>query len=176
MEIKHFDISYLSETKSILKEIFCREDSNASFNEWEFAENVIKSDGFIPELCFIALEKGKVIGYNVLTIATIEGTKGLALGPLGVKPEYQNQGIGTSLVNESIQKAKNTQYPWIVLLGGDYYSRFGFEQGQKFNITVSDNDFDNGHIQILFLNDKKDETFGKLTYCDAFYDEQRNLL
>ena len=98
MEIKQFDVSYLSETKSVLKDIFYREDSDESFNEWEFAENVIKSDGFIPELCFIALEKGKVIGYNALTIASIEGTKGLALGPLGVKPEYQNQGVGTSLV------------------------------------------------------------------------------
>lgn len=176
MEIKQFDVSYLSKTKSVLKDIFYREDSDESFNEWEFAENVIKSDGFIPELCFIALEKGKVIGYNALTIASIEGTKGLALGPLGVKPEYQNQGVGTSLVNESIQKAKKTRYPWIVLLGGDYYSRFGFEQGKKFHITVSDNDFANDHIQILFLNDKKKKIFGKLTYCDAFYDEHGNLL
>ncbi len=63
------------------------------------------------------------------------------------------------------------------MLGGDYYSRFGFEKGQKFNIVVSDNDFDNEHIQILFLDDDaSNTTSGRLIYCDAFYDSQGNLL
>lgn len=176
MEIKTFDISYLYEAKSVLKDVFLSENSDEFFNEWEFAENVLKSNGYLPELCLVALEEGKVIGYNALTIATIGKTKGLALGPLGVKTEYQNRGVGSHLVKESIRRAKMAGYPWIVLLGGDYYSRFGFEKGQVFNIVVSDNDFDNAHIQILFLDNSQDITSGKLTYCDAFYDAQGNLL
>lgn len=176
MEIKTFDTSYLNEAKSVLKEVFLSENSDELFNEWEFAENVLKSNGYIPEFCLIALEKGKVIGYNILTIATIGEAKGLALGPLGVKTEYQNKGVGSRLVKESIRRAKMPGYPWIVLLGGDYYSRFGFEKGQTFNIVVSDSAFDNAHIQILFLDNSHDITSGKLTYCDVFYDAQGNLL
>lgn len=67
-------------------------------------------------------------------------------------------------------------YSWIALLGGDYYSRFGFEFVHNPSITVSDNEFDNEHIQILFLKNENLELFGKFTYCDAFYDEQGNLL
>lgn len=177
MEIKTFDTSLLSGVKSVLKDVFFNENSDESFNEWEFAETVLKTKGYLPELCLIALEEDKVVGYNILTTAVIGQTEGLALGPLGIKPEYQNKGIGTSLVNESIRRAKMAGYPWIVLLGGDYYSRFGFEKGQKFNITVSDNEFDNEHIQILFLDaDVSNTTSGKLTYCDAFYDSEGNLL
>lgn len=177
MEIKTFDTSYLSEVKCVLKDVFFYEDSDESFNEWEFAETVLKTDGYLPELCLIAFEEDKVIGYNILTKAVIGQAEGLALGPLGVKPEYQNKGVGTALVNESIRRAKTAGYPWIVLLGGDYYSRFGFEKGQKFNITVSDHDFDNEHIQILFLDaNASNTTSGKLIYCDAFYDPEGNLL
>lgn len=177
MEIKTFDVSYLHETKNMLKDVFFQENSDAVFNEWEFAETVLKSKGYLPEMCLIAVEDNKVVGYNILTIATIGHIEGLALGPLGVRHEYQNKGIGSQLVKESIQRAKTAGYQWIALLGGDYYSRFGFEKGQAFDIVVSDNDFDNEHIQILFLNDgARDTIHGKLTYCDAFYDAQGNLL
>lgn len=120
--IKTFDISYLQETKAALKSAFFHEGSNETFNEWEFAETVLKSDGYVPDLCVIALEGEKVIGYNALTIAEIGGHVGLALGPLGVQKEYQNSGVGTALVKESIQRAKELGYSWIALLGGDYYS------------------------------------------------------
>lgn len=177
MEIKTFDPSFLREVKCVLKEVFFNEYSDELFNEWEFAERILKSKGYLPELCLVALEGDQVIGYNALTTATIGKTEGLALGPLGVKPEYQNKSVGTCLVKESIQRAKTAGYPWIALLGGDYYSRFGFEKGEALHIVVSDNDFDNAHVQILFLDSSvKNNTFGKLRYCDAFYDPQGNLL
>lgn len=177
MEIKTFDTSFLYEAKSVLKDVFFNENSDAIFNEWEFAERLLKSKGYLPEMCLVALEGDKVIGYNALTTAVIGKTEGLALGPLGVKPEYQNRGVGACLVKESIRRAKAAGYPWIVLLGGDYYSRFGFEKGEAFHIVVSDNAFENAHIQILFLDhNARNITSGKLIYCDAFYDPQGNLL
>jgi len=177
MEIKTFEFSYLQETKTVLKSVFFHEGSNEVFNEWEFAETVLKSDGYLPELCVIALEGEAVIGYNILTKAEIDGQSGLALGPLGVKKEYQNTGVGSALVKECINRATKLNYPWIVVLGGDYYSWFGFESGRPYGITVSDDEFCNEHLQILFLNDlEKNKTSGKLVYCDAFYDSDGNLL
>ena len=177
MKIETFEIQYLQEAKDALKSAFFRKESDEIFNEWEFAERVLRSEGYLPGLCFIAREKDKIIGYNALTMASIGESKGLALGPLGVRQEYQNQGVGSCLVKESIQRARSAGYPWIVLVGGAYYSRFGFESGQPYGITVSDNPFENAHIQILFLDDKvKNEVSGKLIYCDAFYDERGNLL
>lgn len=177
MEIKTFEISYLQDAKNVLKSAFFHEGSNEDFNEWEFAETLLKSDGYLPELCVIALDGKTVIGYNTLTKAEIGVQSGLALGPLGVKKEYQNTGVGSALVKECIRRAAELSYPWIVLLGGDYYSRFGFESGKPFGITVSDNEFDNNHLQIMFLDrSTRNKTSGKLTYCDAFYDLDGNLL
>lgn len=177
MEIKTFEISYLQGAKATLKSAFFHEGSNAVFNEWEFAETVLKSSGYVPALCLIALDGETVIGYNALTNAEIDGSHGLALGPLGIRKEYQNRGVGTSLVKECILRATEANYSWIALLGGDYYSRFGFESGKPYGITVSDNEFDNEHLQIIFLNDSvKSKVSGKLHYCDAFYDSDGNLL
>ena len=125
----------------------------------------------------VALERKTVIGYNALTRAEIGDRYGLALGPLGVRKEYQNSGVGSALVTECICRAKKLNYPWIALLGGDYYSRFGFESGRPHEIWVSNNMFDNEHLQILFLDkSEKGRTSGKLKYCDAFYDADGNLL
>lgn len=177
MEVKTFEISYLQETKAVLKSAFFHEGSNEIFNEWEFAEIVLKSNGYLPELCVIALDGEAVIGYNTLTKAEIDGQSGLALGPLGVQKEYQNTGIGSALVKECIKRASKLNYPWIALLGGDYYFRFGFESGKPYGITVSDNEFENDHLQIMFLDGSaKNKTSGKLVYCDAFYDSDGNLL
>lgn len=177
MEIKTFDVSLLAQTKKLLKDVFFNEGCSEEFNEWEFAEYVMNSNGWLPEQCIIAVDNDEIIGYNILTAAEIGSSKGLALGPLAVKNELQNNGIGTALVNESIRRAKEAGCAWIVLLGGDYYDRFGFENGKDYGITVSENEFDNDHIHILFLDDgAKADATGKLIYCDAFYDAEGNLL
>ena len=177
MEIKTFELAYLRGTKDALKSAFYHENSNDIFNEWEFAETLLKSDGYLPELCVIALVEELVVGYNALTKAQIGSSPGLALGPLGVRKEYQNTGIGSALVKESITRAEKAGFFWIAVLGGNYYSRFGFESGKQYGITVSENAFDNEHLQILFLNKSvKGRISGRLVYCDAFYDTDGNLL
>ena len=146
----------------------------------EFAETVLKSGGYVSDLCVIALDGETVVGYNALTKARIGDQTGLALGPLGVRKEYQNTGVGSALVKECIRRAGKSGYPWIALLGGDYYLRFGFEHAAGYGITVSDNEFDNEHLQILFLKESAKGRIsgisGKLVYCDVFYDEKGNLL
>ncbi len=177
MEIKTFKSSYLRETKDALRSAFYHENSDALFNEWEFAEKLLASDGYLPELCMIATDEKNVVGYNALTKAKIGSSQGLALGPLGVRKEYQNKGIGSALVRECVGRAERSGFPWIALLGGGYYSRFGFESGKPYGITVSENAFDNEHLQILFLDESvKGKISGRLVYCDAFYDAEGNLL
>lgn len=78
MEIKTFHISYLNETKSVLRDVFFNENSDESFNEWAFAEDVLKSNGYLPELCLLAFEDENVVGYNILTTAMIGQMEGLA--------------------------------------------------------------------------------------------------
>ena len=94
MEVKTFDISQLEEAKAALKEAFLREEYDENYNEWEFAQRVLQSSGYVPSLCLTAWQDGRLVGYNILTEAAIGESHGLALGPLGVRPAYQSQGAG----------------------------------------------------------------------------------
>lgn len=177
MEIRTLKRADLRGAMDALRSAFYHEHSDAFFNEWTFAESLLRSDGYVPELCVVAVEEEQVVGYNALTRAAIGGCPGLALGPLGVRKAYQRRGIGTALVKACVERARTAGFPWIALLGGDYYARFGFESGKLYGITVSENAFDNDHLQILFLDDAaKGKVAGKLVYCDAFYDADGNLL
>ena len=177
MELTVFRPSQLEEVQGVLREAFFREGSHPQYNEWEFARRLLSSQGYLPQLCLIAEMDGRVVGYNALTLAHIHGNPGLALGPLGVIPALQGQGIGSALVRESIRRAKEGNWPWIVLLGGSFYQRFGFEKAGEYGITVSENAFENDHLQIRFLEESaRGQVSGKLRYCDAFYDGEGNLL
>ena len=54
MEVKTFDISQLEEAKAALKEAFLREEYDENYNEWEFAQRVLQSPGYVPSLCLTA--------------------------------------------------------------------------------------------------------------------------
>ena len=104
-------------------------------------------------------------------------SQGVAMGPLGVRPAYQSQGAGSLLVEESLRRAKAAGYPWVAVLGSSYYARFGFEPCAPYGITVSEDAFANEHLQILFFQEEaKAQAAGRITYCDAFYDGDGNLL
>ena len=177
MEVKTFDISQLEEAKAALKEAFLREEYDENYNEWEFAQRVLQSPGYVPSLCLTAWQDGRLVGYNILTEAAIGESQGLALDPLGVRPAYQSQGAGSLLVEESLRRAKAAGYPWVAVLGSSYYARFGFEPCAPYGITVSEDAFANEHLQILFFQEEaKAQAAGRITYCDAFYDGDGNLL
>ena len=177
MEVKTFDISQLEEAKAALKEAFLREEYDENYNEWEFAQRVLQSPGYVPSLCLTAWQDGRLVGYNILTEAASGESQGLALGPLGVRPAYQSQGAGSLLVEESLRRAKAAGYPWVAVLGSSYYARFGFEPCAPYGITVSEDAFANEHLQILFFQEEaKAQAAGRITYCDAFYDGDGNLL
>ena len=175
MEIRTFEPRWLEGAKSALKDAFYRPESDPRYNEWEFADYVTRDPGFLPELCLVALEGEQVVGYVALTEARVGDSAGLALAPLGVRKDRQNRGVGTALVNEAIARAKGGSWPWIALLGGDYYRRFGFEKAAAGGLDVTDNAFDKEHLQILRLNENEPPR-GRLVYCGAFYDDKGNLL
>ena len=53
----------------------------------------------------------------------------LLLGPIAVHPIVQGEGIGTILMNETITRAKQTDWESIILIGDlPYYGRFEFKR------------------------------------------------
>ena len=86
---------------------------------------------FIPELSLVAAEASQVVGhilFSPFVIETKDGTvPALTLAPLAVRPEFQNQGIGSQLVREGLEECRRLGHSIVVVVGHpEYYPRFGF--------------------------------------------------
>jgi len=101
-----------------------------SKTSYSFREGV----GDVPSLRFVALQHQRLVGTIRFWPVSIYPTPdcepsfpALLLGPLGVVPDHQGQGIGAALIQHGIEVARSEGHK-IVLLVGDlsYYGRFGF--------------------------------------------------
>jgi len=83
--------------------------------------NLRKTNEFIKELDFVAINNNKIIGNIVYVKAKIinndmEYTV-LTFGPISVLPEYQNNGIGSKLINHTVKISKEMGYKCIIIYG-----------------------------------------------------------
>lgn len=140
-------------------------------------KNILSNPGYINELSIVATIKNEIVGYVILTIATINEHLGLSLGPIAIKPEYQSLEIEKKLIASSINKARKLKYNWIALTGSDYYLSSGFVPAEPFGIVLSENNPENMFLKILYLNEeKRDSVKGVMKFCDSFYNENGELL
>lgn len=104
-------------------------------------EKLRKSEAFIPELSLVAEDENGIIkGHILLTKLKIENGsetfESLALAPVSVRPEFQNQGIGGLLIREGHLIAQKLGYQSVILIGHEnYYPKFGYEKTSNFGIS-----------------------------------------
>ena len=72
-------------------------------DEARIADEVRAGDTFIPGLSLVAMPGDQVAGHVLTSWVGLEGSdrRLLLLGPIGVLPELQGQGIGSALVRAS---------------------------------------------------------------------------
>jgi len=108
--------------------------------EARLLRELFASREYIPELSLVAeSEGGEILGYVISTRGWVGETPAVGLGPLGVLPAYQKQGVGSALMHASIDAANGLGVPAIALLGSaDYYPRFGFVPADSVGIISPD--------------------------------------
>jgi putative acetyltransferase len=82
-------------------------------------------------ISLVAETERRVVGHIAFSPVTIEGQNRswFALGPIGVLPSMQRQGIGSKLVNRGLDCLRNLSAEGCVLVGApSYYGRFGFRR------------------------------------------------
>ena len=118
--------------------------------EARLVEALRGSSEFVPELSLVAVEGGRVVGHILFSPLVIETKDGavpaLALAVLAVRPEFQNQGIGSELVREGLERCRSLGHRIMVVVGHPaYYPRFGFSparaRGLEAPFTVPDEAF-----------------------------------
>ena len=106
-----------------------------------------ESKAFLPELDFVAVLDGELIGCVMAAKGVIEcdsgGSRGVVtVGPIAVAPEYQRQGIGGQLLAQVKRAACSLGYEALLLCGDpDYYGKQGFLPAEQFGIRTDDNHY-----------------------------------
>lgn len=121
-------------------------------------------EDFIPELDFVALVDGTIVGNIMYTRATLTDEIGnnldaLTFGPVSVHPAYQRKGIGSALIRHSADCARTMGYPAIIIQGHPYnYCKHGFVGSRSVNVSDSDGRY---HYSMLVLELEKGILAGK---------------
>ncbi len=78
-------------------------------------------------LSFIAMHSGQVIASVRMTPIAAGAGRAQMLGPLAVRPDFKNMGIGRKLVAMELEAAAEAKEPAVILVGDEpYYGQLGF--------------------------------------------------
>lgn len=92
-----------------------------------------------PIHSFVAVEAGEVVGHLCLSPVTLSpdcGCSGWGLAPVAVLPAWQRQGIGSQLVQYSLQACAALGVEAVFVLGDpQFYERFGFQTAKNQGFT-----------------------------------------
>jgi putative acetyltransferase len=118
------DIEIITE---ITKQAF--ENHPFSRNTEQFIIHALRTANAMT-VSLVAEIDGTVVGHIAFSAVTFtDGSENwYGLGPVSVRPAYQKQGVGSSLVNEGLRLLKDADAGGCVVVGDpNYYERFGFK-------------------------------------------------
>lgn len=136
--------------------------------------NLRNDSDFVPELCRVACDGKSVVGAIACSRAGVGDTAAaesglLCIGPLGVLPSHQRQGIGSQLVGETVELAFAMGFRGIALFGSPgYYGRFGFIRAADFGMSAMDGSTPDAFMVLPLFPDALNGLSGRFSHCGAF--------
>ncbi len=115
-------------------------------DEHLLAHKLRDAGAFLPQLDYVAVQNDCIVGNIMYSAAQVRDDDGhvhpvLTFGPLSVLPACQGQGIGSALVLHTLNIARATKYPAVIIFGNPgFYHRFGFKSAGRFGITTQTGD------------------------------------
>ena len=127
------------------------------------------SPAWLPALSLVATTSaGEITGHVLATRGHVGPDPVLALGPLSVRPDRQQTGVGSALMHAVLGAADALGEPLVALLGDPaYYRRFGFELGTVYRITPPRPEWQ-PHFQVRLLTGYHPQLSGMFTYPEPF--------
>ena len=136
---------------------------HTSHTEQFIVNRLRKSDQLTISL--VAVENGAIVGHVAISPVSIStgATGWYGLGPISVCPAKQGLGIGSQLMQASLEKLKQLGAKGCVLLGDpNYYHRFGFRSYLELILP----DVPSEYFQALIFSGEIPQ--GLVSYHDAF--------
>lgn len=155
---------------------FIYEVNNNAFGQKAEAELISllkKRTDFIPELSLIAIADHQIVGHILFSKIKIsnelnQSYECLALAPMAISSEYQRKGIGIQLVNFGLIKAKELGFDSVIVLGHDYYPKFGFLPASEWNIKAPFEVPDNVFMALELIKGSLSNVNGTVHYPEEF--------
>jgi putative acetyltransferase len=125
----------------------------------------------------VAVEDDRIVGH-VLCSPTSAADQGedielAGLAPVGVRPERQNEGVGSSLIRHGLAECRDAGVDAVVVLGDPgYYSRFGFGRASEYGLG-NEYGADEGFMIKPLHEGALDSVGGVVTYRPEFRHGER---
>ena len=160
-------------TEAVVEKAFKNEE-HSDHKEQFLVAALRKSSVFVPELSLVAERNKEVVGHLMFTKLLIkeggQNYESLALAPVSVLPDYQNQGIGSQLILHELKKSKEMRFKSVIVLGhGTYYPRFGFRPASKWGIKVPFEVPDESFMALELEAGSLDGVTGTVVYGKEFF-------
>jgi putative acetyltransferase len=116
-------------------------------------------------ISLVAVDGGELVGHVLFSQVTAP-FRALGLGPVAVTPERQRAGIGSRLIREGLEHARQGGWEGVFVLGNPgYYRRFGFDAGSASGFQSP---YRGVHFMALALGGALAAVDGIVEYAPAF--------
>jgi len=91
-------------------------------------------------ISLVAERGGDLLGHALFSPVTQTGTdgvarRGIALGPVAVRPSQQRKGVGSALIRDGLARARAAGWTAAIVLGDPhYYGRFGWTAAARWDL------------------------------------------
>lgn len=144
-----------------------------AFGRKNEAELVNRLRASAPYISLVAVENDKIVGhifFSPLTFAPKnEKIKAFGLAPMAVLPEFQNQKIGSRIVERGLEECRKSNIEAVFVLGHPkFYPRFGFNKAVVKNFKSEYNVPDEVFMVLEIVPNSLDGLSGTVKYHSAF--------
>ena len=146
-----------------------------AFDRRDEAELVIAlRSGQKVTLSLVAIQDDQIVGhilFSPIHIVAGDGAIYLAvgLGPVAVLPVFQQQGIGSRLVETGLEECRAAGYNIVLVLGHPlYYPRFGFRPAVEYGIKCAYDVPDNAFMALELVPGALSQASGVASYEPEF--------
>ena len=96
-------------------------------------------DGGKAVVSLVAVVDNQIVGHVLFSPTNVddhgENFELVGLALIGVLPDHQNEGVGSLLIQQGLEKCREAGADAVVVLGDpEYYSRFGFERASDYGL------------------------------------------
>lgn len=121
-------------------------------DEHYLAHTLRQHSDYIKEMDFVAEIDNRIVGNIMYTKSYVIDERDnkmetLTFGPLCVLPEYQRQGVGTALINYTLELAIERRAKAVIILGHPHnYCKHGFRNCIDFNVCDNEGKYPFGQL------------------------------